>query len=403
MFSVIDVLYLIFAFFSIYFTFLFLLIFFEKKEEMEGYRTTKKFPFVSFIVAAHNEERIIKKMLENLKKVDYPNYEIIVVNDGSTDRTSEIAKKCKVKVIDKKKTGKADSLNSGLKYARGEIVACVDADSFPKKDCLKKTVGFFEDPKIGAVTVTALVKNPKSFLEKMQELEYAMIAWNRKLLDFIDSVYVTPGTLSLYRKNLLIKLGGFDRKNLTEDIEMTWRIRRAGYEAKMVLSTETYTIVPKDLKKWFRQRVRWTIGGFQTLFKYKDTFFKRIYGSLGLFICPFFMLGFILSLLALAIYSYVYFDWIIKNIIFFYKSYSVGASMPTIELIFLPNIFTIMGLTIFFLSIFYVYICLRSLKLKIMGFKNFFNLLCYLVFYLSVFPFIILISLVKILRQKYEW
>lgn len=402
MFSLIDVLYLIFAFASIYFTLLFLFVFYERGRRMKEYRKTKHKPFISIIVPAYNEEKSIKQTIENLKRIDYPNYEILVVNDGSKDKTSQIAKKCGVRVIDKKHSGKANSLNAALRYAKGEIVACVDADSFPKKDCLKKTVGYFQDPKVGAVTTTALVKDPSNLLQQMQKLEYAMIAWNRKLLDFIDSVYVTPGTLSLYRRDLIVKLGGFDAKNMTEDIEMTWKIRKAGYDVRMVFSTETYTLVPSKLKKWFRQRVRWTIGGFQTLFKYKDTFLKRIYRMLGLFVCPFFMLGFILSLLALGIYSYLYFNWGFKNLLFLYKASLLGTTGFQFKFLFLPNIFTIFGLAIFVLSLVYVYVCLKSLGIR-MSPRNFFYLLVYLIVYLSTFPFIILISIFKFVSRKYEW
>jgi cellulose synthase/poly-beta-1,6-N-acetylglucosamine synthase-like glycosyltransferase len=404
MFELVDIFFMFFVFISIYFTLLFLSIFFKKRNEMEGYEKAKQFPFVSIIVPAYNEEKTIRRTIENLKKIDYPNYEIIVVNDGSKDRTSQIAKRCGVKVIDKINTGKADSLNVALSSAKGKIVAVVDADSFPKKDCLRKTVGYFQDPKVGAVTVTALVKKPRNLLQNMQKLEYAMIAWNRKLLDFIDSVYVTPGTLSLYRKKLLLELGGFDRNCLTEDIEMTWRIEKAGYIARMAFSTKTYTIVPESLKKWFRQRVRWTIGGFQTLFKHKDTFLKKKYKMLGLFICPFFLLGFVLSLLALGIYSSLYFNWGLKKLLFFYEAFSLGVSKPIkLELLLLPNVFTIFGTIIFILSLVYVLICLKSLKIGIINMKNLFYILLYLVLYLTTFPFIIIFSLIKMWRKKYEW
>jgi len=405
MFELVDVFYLAFTTISIYFVLLFLVIFFKKRKEMGDYEEATRFPFVSIIIPAHNEEKSIRRTVENLKKIDYSNYEIIVVNDGSEDRTSQIAKKCGVKVIDKKeRTGKADSLNLGLKYAKGELIAVVDADSFPKKDCLKKTVGQFQNPKVGAVTVTALVKNPRGLLQHMQELEYAMIAWNRKLLDFINSIYVTPGTLSLYRRKLVLKLGGFDKKNMTEDIEMTWRVEKAGYIARMVFSTETYTIVPNELKRWFTQRIRWTIGGLQTLFKYKDVFLKRKYEMLGLFICPFFLLGFVLSLLALGIFSSLYFSWGLKNLILFYQAYYLGASVPVrLELLILPNVFTVFSVVIFVLSLLYVLICLKNLKINIMNLKNIFYIIFYLVIYLLTFPFIIVISLIRLWRGKYEW
>ncbi len=111
---------------------------------------------------------------------------MIVINDGSRDNTLEIAKRLqkkypKLKILNKKNSGKADSLNKGLKFAKGELVAVVDSDSFPRKDALKKMVGFFEDPKVGAATCPILARNKKRFFERLQAIEYAVIALTRKL------------------------------------------------------------------------------------------------------------------------------------------------------------------------------------------------------------------------------
>ena len=238
-------------------------------------------------------------------KSDYKNLlEIIVINDGSTDRTLKIAlelreKYPKVKVLNKKNSGKADSLNHGIKFAKGEIMGVVDADSYPDKNAVSSMTGYFDDSKVGAVTTRILLRQRDNFLRKMQAIEYKVIAFTRKLLDFLDSIYVTPGPMALYRKSALKKIRGFDANNMTEDIEATWHLIHQGYKIRMSFVSKSATVAPKKLSAWLKQRIRWNIGGFQCIVKYRDAWFKK--GMLGYFIIPFFSISLVLGIFGLGI------------------------------------------------------------------------------------------------------
>ena len=135
----------------------------------------KKHPFISFLVPAYNEEDSLEGTIKNLLKIEYPKnkFEIIIINDGSKDNTQKIglilSKKYKaVRLLDKKNSGKADSLNQAIKIAKGELIAVVDADSYPKQDAVMKMVGHFEEKDVGAVTSRVLVRNKNNLLSRFQ-------------------------------------------------------------------------------------------------------------------------------------------------------------------------------------------------------------------------------------------
>ena len=104
--------------------------------------------------------------------------------------------------------------------------------------------GYFDDEKTGAVTTRILVRNRNNFIRKMQAVEYKVIAFTRKMLGFLDSIYVTPGPMALYRKSALIQIKGFDKKNMTEDIEATWHLIYEGYKIKMSFLSKASTVAP---------------------------------------------------------------------------------------------------------------------------------------------------------------
>ena len=232
-FSWIEIVYLIFSVLTIYFGFLFILLYISNKGKLSAVPHMQNLPSVSILIPAHNEADVIAKAVRNAKELSYSGHgwtkklkkgdtgkvEVIVVDDGSTDETAVIARALGVQVISKKQGGKASALNAGLAVANGAVVACIDSDSFPEKEALLKSVPFFKDSDVGAVTSRIYASNLSSFFAKLQNIEYGMIAWSRKLFEYIDSIYVTPGPLSFYRTDIIRKSGGFDEKNLTEDIE----------------------------------------------------------------------------------------------------------------------------------------------------------------------------------------
>jgi cellulose synthase/poly-beta-1,6-N-acetylglucosamine synthase-like glycosyltransferase len=398
--SLIDIVNLIFAFIGIYFMVLYLLLFSMHKRNLLKRPKMKKYPFVSIIIPAYNEEDNIKKTVENVKKLKYPGKkEIIVVDDGSTDRTYEIVKKIKgVKVLRKKNGGKASALNYGLRYCKGKIVVCIDSDSYPEKNALIKTIPFFVDESVAAVTTSVVVKNAKSLIQKLQQIEYIMIAWSRKLLEFLNAIYVTPGPMSLYRKDVLLKVGGFDEKNLTEDIEIAWRLMKHKYKIKMALDTIVYTNVPSTLKKWWRQRLRWNIGGLQTTAKYFYLFLNKEFSNIGMFVLPVFSISYILSLIGLVVIFYIIFNWA-RYIL---ASITWGFSLIG-PITLLPDLFWVLAVFSFLILFIYLETNLRTMKKFVRTKRRLSDFFIYLTVYISIFPFNLLHSFIKFVTKNYEW
>lgn len=401
-----NILFFIFGFGSIFVIVLFLILFFDNRKKIKFLPKIDKFPSVSILIPAHNEEKAISRTIKAVRGLAYPKnlFETIVIDDGSTDKTYAIAKKFKgVKVIKKKNGGKASALNFGLRFAKGNIVGCVDADSCPKQDALLKSVPYFKDKATAAVTSYVHVRKPKNILEKLQWIEYMMIIWSRKMLEFINSVYVTPGPLSLYRKKVLIDVGGFDEKNVTEDIEIAWRLLNNGYKIKMACDAKSFTRVPSDIRKWWRQRLRWNIGGIQTTLKYKNTLFKKEFGVLGNFVLPFFSIAYILSIMGIGLLFWVLGNWIFNQSYLLITSYKIGLS-PTslLSLYYVPSAQTILGIIILVLSIVWIKIAMNATeeRAKNLGLLDF---AIYLTLYITLFPLTLIHAMWRYVQGKYNW
>jgi len=406
--EVLPIIYLGYMFVSIYFLSLFLSLYAKNKKKLFDYPKTKKKYSITVIVPAFNEEKTIEDTVEAILQSDYPLKEILVINDGSKDNTLKIARRLarkykKVKVFTKKNEGsKAAPLNLGLKKAKGELVAVVDADSYPAEDSFRKLVGFFNDKTVGAATCVFVPRNTSKFFEKLQAIEYNIIAFTRKLLGYVDAIYVTPGPLALYRKSALIKIGGFDPNNLTEDIEATWHLAYEGYTRRMCLSTRATTTVPNKFKAWYRQRKRWNIGGLQCISKYKKCFFKK--GMLGFFILPFFVLQLFLGLVGLSIFIYLTTTRFLKNYLFVGYSTNIGTPLITMNDIFItPSFLNYLGVILFIVGGIFAVLVLFIMKEKIRGKQNIFNLLFYLLFYLMIYPFIMISAIYHFFRGTGKW
>jgi len=310
--SALDIISIFGSLFTLYFSFVYVLLyFFNKKKFFSNPPLPKKLPKVSIIIPAYNEENTISLTLQSLLNLNYPKklLEIIAVNDGSTDDTRKVMgsfKKQGVKVVNKENGGKASALNAGIKRSGGEIVVCMDADSTVERNALRKTLGYFEDSNVAAVASSVKVLKPKNILQKFQFLEYLYNILLRKALAFLDSIFVVPGPFGLYRRTVLEKIGGFEKGNLTEDMEITMRIQSKGYKIETSTNAYAYTNSPSNIKKLVKQRVRWYRGFIINSKKYKNLFFNSKYGDLGVFTLPaYVLLVFILFVLILSM-SYMF-------------------------------------------------------------------------------------------------
>ncbi|MCH8945663.1 MAG: glycosyltransferase [Nanoarchaeota archaeon] len=402
------IVYLVYMFIALYFLLLFALTFIQNRKEIFSVPEIKKNYSVSVLVPAFNEQESIKSTVESILKSDYKYLkEIIIINDGSTDKTLKIArqlekKHIKVKVFNKKNSGKADSLNQALKIAKGELIAIVDADSYPDKNALSSMVGYFNDKKTGAVTTRILVRNRNNFIGKMQAVEYKVIAFTRKLLGFLDAIYVTPGPMALYRKSVLTKIKGFDRKNMTEDIEITWRLIHEGYKIKMSFSSKASSVAPDTLKKWFKQRIRWNIGGFQTILKYKHCFLRK--GMLGFFILPFFAISLVLGTFGLGLFIYKISTRFIST--YLSTSYSVAAQTAVLvleDISFNPSVLNFLGVVLFIFGLAFIFFALKFVNKHIEEKESFFSVVFYSLVYILLRPLVLIVSLYKFSIGKYSW
>ncbi len=402
-----PIIYLTYMFIAIYFLSLYFMLYFNNRKELFSVPKLKEKHSVSVLVAAWNEEETIENTIHAIFDIDYPILEVIVLNDGSTDKTGEIVEKLqkkysRLKLIDKKNTGKGDSLNQGIKEAKGKLIAVIDADSYPAKDSFKKLVGFFNDEKVGAATCVIVSRSKKKFFEKLQNVEYHVIAFTRKLLGFVDAIYVVPGPLAIYRKSALEEIGGFDPKNMTEDIEIIWHLTAAGYERKMCLSTFVTTTVPTNLKQWYSQRKRWNLGGLQCITKYSKSFLKK--GMLGYFIWPFFTVQLFLGLFGLGVFTYLVITKFLKNYLFAKYSLGIGTALVTMNDFHITASFlNYLGIILFVVGLGFTLIVLSIMKTTSLKEHSIFNIMFFSLVYISVYPFIMISSIYNFLRKNYKW
>lgn len=232
---------------------------------------TFKLPPLTVVVPAYNEEKVIERAIVSLLNSDYPHLHIIVVDDGSTDKTADIVRKYPVTLLQKKNEGsKALALNYGIRHARTPLIATMDADSFVMPDTLKKMARLFTHGDVWAVTGAIKAFGPPSLLTKLQYVDYSMILYTRKILEWLGIVHVTPGGLSMFRKQVFDTLGMFDPNSLCEDHEIAYRIVKAGKTIRSSLDALVYTEVPQTFTALFKQRMRWLKGTIYDAIKHWD-------------------------------------------------------------------------------------------------------------------------------------
>ncbi len=255
------------------------------KEEKDMHKSIRELPFVTIAIPCYNEEKNIEKTLNSLKEINYPKdkLQVIVVDDGSEDKTyskirsyAEKNKELKITLIrNKKNLGKGKSLNKALKKAKGKYFVVLDADTEVNKNALKSMITKIDNKKTGAVISHIKVKRSKNIIEKFQRFEYIYTQFMRNLMSRIDVLYITPGAFSIYKTEILKKIGGFDESTLTEDFEIALRIKYNDYAVIFDRNAITYTSIPSNIKSYVKQRLRWNIGFIENTKKYFWKFVKR--------------------------------------------------------------------------------------------------------------------------------
>jgi len=249
-------------------------------------------PFVSVIVPAYNEERVIEGTIRSLLNSDYDKFEIIVVDDGSQDRTSEVvrehfADEPVVRLFTVPNAGKAVALNLGLRYAQGEIIVALDADTQFPAETIRALARRFVDPRIGAIAGNAKVGNRINIVTRWQALEYITSQnMDRRAFASLNCITVVPGAVGAWRRDLIEQCGGFSSNTLAEDQDLTLRIRKLGYKIGYEESAIGWTEAPDRLRMLAKQRFRWGYGTLQCMWMHRDALFRPRYGALGFVAMP---------------------------------------------------------------------------------------------------------------------
>ena len=255
----------------------------NKGEKGAKKQMISEYPVVSIMVPAHNESIVIRKTVLALLNFDYPKdrYEIIVINDNSSDSSAQVLKEIQETHPDRKLIvintdnvmggkGKSNALNIALSVAAGTVIAIYDADNTPAPDALRILVeNLMEDDKLGAVIGKFRTRNRNaSLLTRFVNIEtLAYQCMNQAGRYFFFKLCTIPGTNYVIRRSIIDEMGGWDTKALSEDTEISFRLYRMGYYIKFMPLAVTWEQEPQKLKQWFKQRTRWAKGNLYVLIK----------------------------------------------------------------------------------------------------------------------------------------
>jgi cellulose synthase/poly-beta-1,6-N-acetylglucosamine synthase-like glycosyltransferase/peptidoglycan/xylan/chitin deacetylase (PgdA/CDA1 family) len=257
---------------------------FGKPAEVASYK-----PRVAVLIPAYNEEKVVERTVRAALNSNYPNLYVIVIDDGSKDRTLEVARRAfaaeaaagKVLILGKKNSGKAEALNYGIEHIGGaELFVGIDADTIIAPDAISRLVPHFINPKVGAIAGNAKVGNRVNLWTRWQALEYITSQnFERRALDVLGAVSVVPGAIGAWRVSAVREAGGYHIDTVAEDADLTMALLRRGYRVEYEDMALAYTEAPTTPNGLMRQRFRWSFGILQAVYKHSGVFARK--GALG--------------------------------------------------------------------------------------------------------------------------
>jgi cellulose synthase/poly-beta-1,6-N-acetylglucosamine synthase-like glycosyltransferase/peptidoglycan/xylan/chitin deacetylase (PgdA/CDA1 family)/spore germination protein YaaH len=246
-------------------------------------------PSVAVLIPAYNEEKVIERTVRAALASDYPNLHVIVIDDGSHDRTLEIARAAfkseeasgQVLILTKENAGKAEALNFGLQHLGDEeIFVGIDADTVIAPNAVSRLVPRFADPQVAAVAGNAKVGNRVNLWTRWQALEYITSQnFERRALNVLGAVSVVPGAIGAWRTSAVREAGGYHTDTVAEDADLTMALLRRGYRVEYEDLALAYTEAPINANSLMRQRFRWSFGILQSVWKHRAAFARK--GVLG--------------------------------------------------------------------------------------------------------------------------
>jgi cellulose synthase/poly-beta-1,6-N-acetylglucosamine synthase-like glycosyltransferase/spore germination protein YaaH/peptidoglycan/xylan/chitin deacetylase (PgdA/CDA1 family) len=262
---------------------------FGKPAEVASYK-----PKVAVLIPAYNEEKVIERTIRAALDSNYPNLRVIVIDDGSRDRTLEVARNAfkaeaaagRVIILGKRNSGKAEALNYGIEHiGDAEIFVGIDADTIIARDAISRLVPHFINPKVGAIAGNAKVGNRVNLWTRWQALEYITSQnFERRALDVLGAVSVVPGAIGAWRVSAVREAGGYHTDTVAEDADLTMALLRMGYRVEYEDMALAYTEAPTNANGLMRQRFRWSFGILQAVYKHRGVFARK--GVLGWIALP---------------------------------------------------------------------------------------------------------------------
>ncbi len=306
------------------------------------------FPLVSLIIPAHNEEKAIEGAINAALETVYPNKEVIVVDDGSKDRTRELAQfyadRGLIKLIhrDDASGSKSGALNYGILFSSGDIIISVDADTLLEREAITEAIRGFNDPNVNAVSGNVRIlrgeKGGDNLLVRLQSYEYVQsLELGRRFASLVNTLLIISGAFGAFKKSDIVSLGVYSTDTITEDFDATFKIRKTN---KRIVFTEraiAWTFAPETWSTWRRQRIRWTRGQYETIRKHWNVLSRS---------------GFDLSFVA-AVYDMIIVDFLLLFV----------------RTLWLPVFFLIYGQTALYITalMFILYLGLETIQFLVAG------------------------------------
>jgi cellulose synthase/poly-beta-1,6-N-acetylglucosamine synthase-like glycosyltransferase len=245
------------------------------------------------MVPCYNEEKTVVRTIESLLHSNYPHekLKIIVIDDGSKDdtwnRVQQFVNNSQILLLQKENQGsKFAALNYGLHHVTTTIVGCLDADSSVDSFAIRNSVQWFSRDDVYGVVPSMVIYNPQSIMQHMQKVEYEIATYLKQVLHQIESLYVAPGPLTLFRKKVFDTLGEYKEAHHTEDLEIALRMQISGMRLVFCKESMVYTKGPRTCPALLKQRIRWTYGFIKNVQDYREYLFSAQLGDLSFFILP---------------------------------------------------------------------------------------------------------------------
>lgn len=255
-------------------------LFFQRGQEEKAVEMQPPFPLVSVVVPCYAEESTLRDTVDALLAMDYPAFEVIVVNDNSPDKTAEIARGYltdpRVRLINKTvNEGKAMGLNDALPFCRGEILLFIDGDIIVTPQVLHYMVPHFQGTRVAAVTGNPRVRNRTSLLQHLQAIEFSsIVSMQRRAQRVLGRILTVSGAVFAVRRTALLDIGGFSSHMATEDMDMTWRLQMQHWDIRYEPRAVVWMQVPLNIRDLWKQRRRWTRGLAQALKRHREIPFR---------------------------------------------------------------------------------------------------------------------------------